>query len=74
MIKFNASKETGGVTNLARAGKAFRRLFPFGEDKNQSIDEHVTDAIANLGHLCDCRHADFEKCIKTALKHWKEER
>lgn len=72
--QFKPDKSTGKRTNKERAGLAYRRLFPFGEDKQMSIDEHVADAIADLGHLCDLRKCDFEEAIKTGVTHWRTER
>lgn len=37
-------------------------------------DSAMIDLIANLGHLADSYEMDFERILRCATTHWREER
>lgn len=66
---------TSIYTNEDKALAAQEALnhYPHKEDENED-ETNMTDLIADIGHLCDMNHIDFERVLRCATMHWEEER
>lgn len=61
------------MNNSERAARALDALDDYREDGRASLEEAITDFMADLRHLCGTEEIDYERCSRMAEMHFEEE-